>query len=478
LRDIRKQLFDAPLKINTEPQKVVVNKIQSNDQALNKKDNTKISDENNNMSSVTSQPQTHRRTRRTEQAKNDENNNKRHTISFDSRKSVGITMSANIGEPNKTEPKKTFEVKTTENRKSMGVTLTSTAEPKKIESKFESKKTFETKTNGTVDKPKAEFKPNDTGLRRTATWATNRSNNNTNAFAANKAKFGTQSASDRPKSSMFGEQKNAEPGSGRTTPSNRASTNSRPQSWINKDRSSSTRTGSNRPGSFKPEVEAPSFNSGNKSMSAADRMAAFREAEENLKKDEEKRKAKEAERKRLAEEAAAREKAAAEEKKKKEEEEKKKAEEEAAKKTSDKMPAPCEKKKREKKKVRRTMSISNIVMDWVQEMTKEYPVEITNFSTSWNNGMAFCALIHHFNPDEFDFNELKPENKRHNFDLAFNTGLKCKDIPILLDTEDMVRMKKPEPRSVQTYIQWIWSVYGPTSGYGPTHAEIQQAQIS
>lgn len=55
---------------------------------------------------------------------------------------------------------------------------------------------------------------------------------------------------------------------------------------------------------------------------------------------------------------------------------------------------------------------------------------------------------------------------------------KVKNIPILLDTEDMVRMPKPEPRSVQTYIQWIWSVYGPTSGYGPTPKEVQSASLS
>ena len=42
----------------------------------------------------------------------------------------------------------------------------------------------------------------------------------------------------------------------------------------------------------------------------------------------------------------------------------------------------------------------------------------------------------------------------------------------------MVRMKKPEPRSVQTYIQWVWSVYGPTSGYGPTPQEVQSATLN
>ena len=36
--------------------------------------------------------------------------------------------------------------------------------------------------------------------------------------------------------------------------------------------------------------------------------------------------------------------------------------------------------------------------------------------------MAFCALIHHFYPDAFDFDKLNPKNRRYNFDLAFKTA--------------------------------------------------------
>ena len=49
-------------------------------------------------------------------------------------------------------------------------------------------------------------------------------------------------------------------------------------------------------------------------------------------------------------------------------------------------------------------------------------IKIENFSTSWNDGMAFCALIHHFYPDAFDFDKLNPKNRRYNFDLAFRTA--------------------------------------------------------
>lgn len=40
------------------------------------------------------------------------------------------------------------------------------------------------------------------------------------------------------------------------------------------------------------------------------------------------------------------------------------------------------------------------LLEWCKEVTKDYPgVKVTNLTTSWRNGMAFCAIIHHFRPD-------------------------------------------------------------------------------
>lgn len=224
-----------------------------------------------------------------------------------------------------------------------------------------------------------------------------------------------------------------------------------------------------------PKSDTPSFGAG-KGDSAADRMAFFRQAAAKEKEQEEKKKAIQEARQKQSEMISAvingemeMGNTKAETKEKKEEKKEMKDSEKMRNAT-----APCMKKREKKKITRRTMSIGSIVLDWVQEMIKDYPVEVTNFSSSWNDGMAFCALIHRFNPDEFDFSTLKKEDKRRNFDLAFQTGMKVKNIPMLLDTDDMVAMTRPEPRSVQTYIQWIWSVYGPTSGYGPTPKEVQK----
>lgn len=40
------------------------------------------------------------------------------------------------------------------------------------------------------------------------------------------------------------------------------------------------------------------------------------------------------------------------------------------------------------------------LLEWCKEVTTDYQgVKITNLTTSWRNGMAFSAIIHHFRPD-------------------------------------------------------------------------------
>ena len=40
------------------------------------------------------------------------------------------------------------------------------------------------------------------------------------------------------------------------------------------------------------------------------------------------------------------------------------------------------------------------LLSWCKEVTQGYKgVRVTNLTTSWRNGLAFCAIIHHFRPD-------------------------------------------------------------------------------
>ncbi|XP_074149610.1 smoothelin isoform X7 [Sminthopsis crassicaudata] len=99
-------------------------------------------------------------------------------------------------------------------------------------------------------------------------------------------------------------------------------------------------------------------------------------------------------------------------------------------------------------------SIKQMLLDWCRAKTRGYEhVDIQNFSSSWSDGMAFCALVHNFFPEAFDYGQLSPQNRRHNFEVAFSSAETHADCPQLLDTEDMVRMREPDWKCVYTYLQ-------------------------
>ncbi|OXU30952.1 hypothetical protein TSAR_002790 [Trichomalopsis sarcophagae] len=101
--------------------------------------------------------------------------------------------------------------------------------------------------------------------------------------------------------------------------------------------------------------------------------------------------------------------------------------------------------------------IKERLLSWCRAKTKEYEnVQLDNFSTSWSNGLGFCALIHHFRPDAFDYHSLRPEDRRKNFELAFTKADEVAGIAPLLDVEDMVMMRRPDWKCVFTYVQSIY----------------------
>ncbi|XP_039628151.1 smoothelin isoform X1 [Polypterus senegalus] len=100
-------------------------------------------------------------------------------------------------------------------------------------------------------------------------------------------------------------------------------------------------------------------------------------------------------------------------------------------------------------------SIKQMLLDWCRAKTRGYQhVDIQNFSSSWSDGMAFCALVHNFFPDAFDYMELSPQNRRHNFEVAFSSAEAFAHCDPLLEVEDMMIMgKRPDPKCVFTYVQ-------------------------
>ncbi|CAF0965682.1 unnamed protein product [Adineta steineri] len=102
--------------------------------------------------------------------------------------------------------------------------------------------------------------------------------------------------------------------------------------------------------------------------------------------------------------------------------------------------------------------IKDIILRWCQDLTQFYKgVNIRNFSSSWNDGLAFCAIIHRYFPDEFNFETLNTHERRQNFDLAFTVALERAGIEPLIDTDDMIYMgDKPDWKVVFTYVQSLY----------------------
>uniref|UniRef100_A0A8C4Q8T1 EH domain binding protein 1 n=1 Tax=Eptatretus burgeri TaxID=7764 RepID=A0A8C4Q8T1_EPTBU len=103
----------------------------------------------------------------------------------------------------------------------------------------------------------------------------------------------------------------------------------------------------------------------------------------------------------------------------------------------------------------KTAYSSQSLLAWCQDVTKAYSgVHITNFTTSWRNGMAFCAILHHLRPDLIDYEALKPQDMKENNKKAYD-GFASLGISRLLEPADMVLLAIPDKLTVITYLYQI-----------------------
>ncbi|XP_048831287.1 cytospin-A isoform X2 [Brienomyrus brachyistius] len=98
----------------------------------------------------------------------------------------------------------------------------------------------------------------------------------------------------------------------------------------------------------------------------------------------------------------------------------------------------------------------NSLLRWCQSRTLGYKnIDITNFSSSWADGMALCAVFHTYLPSHIPYHSLNPESKRENLDLAFRTG-ESVGIPASLTVEEMLKVGGPDWQGVLGYVESIY----------------------
>ncbi|KAM4042328.1 EH domain-binding protein 1 isoform 3-T3 [Anomaloglossus baeobatrachus] len=103
----------------------------------------------------------------------------------------------------------------------------------------------------------------------------------------------------------------------------------------------------------------------------------------------------------------------------------------------------------------RQPNASQSLLAWCKEVTKSYRgVKITNFTTSWRNGLAFCAILNYFRPDLIDYKSLNPQDIKENNKKAYD-GFASIGISRLLEPSDMVLLAIPDKLTVMTYLYQI-----------------------
>ncbi|XP_069811588.1 EH domain-binding protein 1 isoform X2 [Dendropsophus ebraccatus] len=103
----------------------------------------------------------------------------------------------------------------------------------------------------------------------------------------------------------------------------------------------------------------------------------------------------------------------------------------------------------------RQPNASQSLLAWCKDVTKSYRgVRITNFTTSWRNGLAFCAILNYFRPDLIDYKSLNPQDIKENNKKAYD-GFASIGISRLLEPSDMVLLAIPDKLTVMTYLYQI-----------------------
>ncbi|XP_067902790.1 F-actin-monooxygenase mical2-like isoform X3 [Heterodontus francisci] len=102
----------------------------------------------------------------------------------------------------------------------------------------------------------------------------------------------------------------------------------------------------------------------------------------------------------------------------------------------------------------------NRLLTWCQKQTESYKnVTITDLTGSWSNGLALCAIIHHFCPQLIDFDALNEEDAAKNNQLAFDIAEREFGISPVTTGKEMASVNEPDKLSMVMYLSKFYELF-------------------
>ncbi|KAM9217253.1 F-actin-monooxygenase MICAL1 [Leptosomus discolor] len=105
------------------------------------------------------------------------------------------------------------------------------------------------------------------------------------------------------------------------------------------------------------------------------------------------------------------------------------------------------------------------LLNWCQASTAGYRgVAVTDFTTSWTNGLALCALVHRFRPDLVDFDSVKPQDPIQTHQMMLDMAEQELGIQPVLSSTEMATMAEPDRLGLITYLSQFYEAFKTSPG--------------
>ncbi|KAM9861060.1 F-actin-monooxygenase mical2b isoform 2-T2 [Aulostomus maculatus] len=100
------------------------------------------------------------------------------------------------------------------------------------------------------------------------------------------------------------------------------------------------------------------------------------------------------------------------------------------------------------------------LLTWCQKQTEGYRnVTVTDLTSSWQSGIALCALIHRFKPQLIDFDSLNEENQAANLQLAFDISEQEFGIRPFTSVKELSDGQELEKTKMITYLSKFYELF-------------------